>query len=51
MMNLSNKYNVRIIRIYGAAGQGKGLIDAMYSFKIKAILEMRYCNSRLLVRK
>ena len=37
MMNLSNKYNVRIIRIYGAAGHGKGLIDAMSSFGIKAI--------------
>ena len=24
MMNLSNKYNIRIIRIYGAAGHGKG---------------------------
>ena len=27
--NFSNKYNVRIIRICGAAGLGKGLIDAM----------------------
>ena len=38
MMNLSNKYNVRIIRIYGAAGHGKGLIDAMSIFGVKAIL-------------
>ena len=38
MMNISNKYNVRIIRIYGAAGHGKGLIDAMSSFGVKAIL-------------
>ena len=38
MMNLSNKCNVRIIRIYGAAGNGKGLIDAMSSFGVKAIL-------------
>ena len=38
MMNLSNKYNVQIIRIYGAAGHGKELIDAMPSFEVKAIL-------------
>ena len=36
--NLANKYNVRIIRIYGAAGHGKGLIDAMSSFGVKSIL-------------
>ena len=29
MMNLTNKYNVRIIRSSGAAGHGKGLIDAV----------------------
>ena len=38
MINLSNKYNVRIIRIYGVPGHGKGLIDAMSSFEVKAIL-------------
>ena len=38
MMNLSNKYNVRITRIYEVAGHGKGLIDAMSSFGVKAIL-------------
>ena len=38
MINLSNKYNVRVIRIYGAAGHGKGLIDALSSFGVKAIL-------------
>ena len=32
------KYNVRIIRLYGAAGHGKGLIDAMSSFGVKSIL-------------
>ena len=37
--NFSNKYNVRIIRICGAAGPGKGLIDAMPSFGVKAILK------------
>ena len=35
---LSNDYNVKIIRIYGAAGHGKGLIDAMSSFGVKSIL-------------
>ena len=29
--NLANKFNTRIIRINGAAGHGKGLIDAMSS--------------------
>ena len=38
LRNLSNKYNVRIIRIYGASGHGKGLIDAMSVFGVKAIL-------------
>ena len=38
MINLSNKYNFRIIRIYGAAGHGKGLIDAVSSFGVKATL-------------
>ena len=27
MQTLSNDYNVKIIRIYGAAGHGKGLIE------------------------
>ena len=27
--SLAKKYNVRIIRIYGAAGHGKGVIDLM----------------------
>ena len=27
--SLAKKYNVRIIQIYGAAGHGKGVIDAM----------------------
>ena len=38
MQNLANKYNVTIVRIFGAAGHGKGLIDAMSSFGVKAIL-------------
>ena len=36
--NLSNKCQVRIVRLYGAAGHGKGLIDAMSSFGVKSIL-------------
>ena len=35
---LSNVFNLRIIRIYGAAGQGKGVIDAMSSFAVKDVL-------------
>ena len=38
MQTLSNDDNVKIIRIYGAAGHGKGLIDAMSHFGIKSIL-------------
>ena len=34
---LSNVLNLRIIRIYGAAGQGKGIID-MSSFAVKNVL-------------
>ena len=36
--NLTDKYNVRLIRLYGAAGHGKELIDAMSSFGVKSIL-------------
>ena len=38
MQNLSDTYNLRIIRIFGALGHGKGLIDAMSSFGAKSIL-------------
>ena len=38
MQLLANTYNAVIIRIYGAAGHGKGLIDVMSSFGVKAIL-------------
>ena len=38
MLNLCNKYIIRIIKIYGAAGNGKGLIDAMSSFGVKSVL-------------
>ena len=34
---LAKKYNVQIIRIYGAAAHGKGLIDVMSSFGVKSI--------------
>ena len=37
--SLAKKYNVRIIRIYGAAGHGKGVIDAMSSSAVKPILK------------
>ena len=40
MQALSNDYNVKIIRIYGAPGYGKGLIDAMSSFGVKSILRL-----------
>ena len=35
---MADKYNVRIIRLCGAAGHDKGLIDAMSSFSVKSIL-------------
>ena len=38
MQKLSDMDNIRIIRLYGAAGHGKGLIDAMSSFGVKSIL-------------
>ena len=37
--SLAKKYHVRIIRIYGAAGYGKGVIDTMSSFGVKSILK------------
>ena len=37
--SLTKKYNIRIIRIYGAAGHGKGVIDKMSSFGVKSILK------------
>ena len=33
----ANKY-IAIVRVYGAAGHGKGLIDDMSSFVVKSIL-------------
>ena len=38
MQNLSYTYNLRIIRIFGATGHGKGLIGAMSNFGPKSIL-------------
>ena len=35
---LADKYNLRIIRIYGAAGHGKGLVDSMSGFGVKTVL-------------
>ena len=36
--NLADKYNVQVICLYGVAGHGKGLIDAISSFGVKSIL-------------
>ena len=38
MQNLAANYNLHIFRLYGAAEHGKGLIDAMSSLWVKAIL-------------
>ena len=38
LQELSGKFNVVILRIYGAAGHGKELIDSMSSFGCKSIL-------------
>ena len=38
MQNLSDTYNVRIIRIFGAAGHSKGLIDATRVLKTVTII-------------
>ena len=35
LQNLANEFNLRIIRTYGAAGHGKGTVDAMSSFGVK----------------
>ena len=36
--SLADEFNLKIIRIYGAAGHGKGAIGAMSSFGFKNIL-------------
>ena len=36
--NLANEFNLKIIRTCGAAGDGKGIIDAMSSFGVKNTL-------------
>ena len=38
LQKLVDDFNLRIIRTYGAAGHGKGVIDVMYSFSAKNIL-------------
>ena len=38
LQNLSNEFNLRIIRTYGCAGHGKGIIDVMSSFGVKNVL-------------
>ena len=38
METLSNNYNFKIVRVYGASGHGKDLIDTMSSFDVKSIL-------------
>ena len=37
LQNLANGFNLKIIRTYGAAGHGKGTIDAMSSFGTKNV--------------
>ena len=50
MTNLSNKYNVQIICIYGAASHDKGLIHAMSSFGVK-VLQDEILQVMIAVRK
>ena len=38
MQSLADKYNVTVVRLFGAPGHGKGLIDAMSSFGVKSVL-------------
>ena len=38
LQQIAKNYNVTVLRIYGAARHGKGLIDAMSSFGVKGIL-------------
>ena len=38
MQSLGDRFNVVIVRIFGAAGHGKGLIDAISSFGIRSVL-------------
>ena len=38
MKELANKYNITIIWVYGEAGHGRGLIDAMSCFRCKCPL-------------
>ena len=38
LQSLADEFNLRIIRTYGAAGHGKGAIDAMSSFGVNNIL-------------
>ena len=38
MQSLADQFNVVTVTIFGAAGHGKGLIDAMSSFGVKSIL-------------
>ena len=37
----------RIIRIYGAAGHGKGMVDAMSSYGVKSILHWNIIGTLL----
>ena len=38
MQSLADQFNVVTVTIFGVAGHGKGLIDAMSSFGVKSIL-------------
>ena len=35
---LADNYNCKIVRVFGAGGHGKGIIDAMSAFGVKGIL-------------
>ena len=53
LQNLANELNLRIIYIYGAAGHGKGTIDAMSSFGVSKetveCLHIKTLNSIIVV--
>ena len=38
MQHLADKYNFTLLRVYGSAGHGKGVIDVISSFGVKNIL-------------
>ena len=47
LQELANEFNLTIVRIYGAAGHGKGLIDSMSSFGCKSILRRMFGSQQV----